>query len=76
MDAEVPTTATIVELLAHRMPGQILVIVDSGHHAQLIFVDATCACRVGDRFKYAGTTWQITGRRPHAKALVAEPAAN
>jgi hypothetical protein len=49
------------------------VIVDTGTAARVIVIEQDERLQVGSRFSHRGLMWQITGRRPHGRALVAEP---
>jgi hypothetical protein len=50
-----------------------VIIIDSGTTAQVIVVEQEEGLQVGSRFSHQGLVWQITGHRPHGRALVAEP---
>lgn len=50
-----------------------VVIIDAGTTAQVIVVEQEEGLQLGSRFSHQGLVWQITGRRPHGRALVAEP---
>lgn len=50
-----------------------VVIVDTGTAARVIVIEQDERLQVGSRFSHQGLMWQITGRRPHGRAFVAEP---
>ena len=50
-----------------------VVIIDTGTTARVIVLEPEERLRVGSRFSHQGLMWRIIGRRPHGRAMVAEP---
>jgi hypothetical protein len=49
------------------------VIADDGLTATLVVLEATRSRSPGTRFHHRGRVWEIRGRRPGSKVLVARP---
>jgi len=50
-----------------------VVIADSGDSAVVIVLHTDRFLDIGSTFQYGGATWQVTGRRPYSRALIASP---
>lgn len=51
------------------------VIADRGDAAFVVIVHAASKLRLGDRFEFAGTTWEVTRVGDRLRGCVARPAA-
>jgi hypothetical protein len=61
----------------HRVEARPTVVVaDSGDHAGLVLLAPDQPATVGSRFDHQGRSWEIRGRRPYSRVLVAEPVAD
>ncbi|MBP1619760.1 MAG: hypothetical protein H6Q02_527 [Acidobacteria bacterium] len=50
------------------------VIADRGDAAFVVVVQAAARLRLGDRFEFAGTTWEVTRAGDRLRGCVARPA--
>ena len=73
MTLKAPTTESRRACLPRSATRETIVIADSGDTAAVIVLHTDRMLGVGSTFLHNGSMWQITGRRPHSRALIASP---
>jgi len=50
-----------------------VVILDEGQSARVEVLELPEEIRIGASFCHSGTSWRVTGERPHSRVFIAEP---